>query len=59
MLPEVSVILPVYNAELFLEESIQSILGQFYSDIELIVVNDGSSDRSADIISGWAAKDVD
>lgn len=58
MLPEVSVILPVYNADLFLEESIQSILGQFYSDIELIVVNDGSSDRSADIISGWAAKDV-
>ncbi len=46
----VSVILPVYNAELYVRESIQSILNQSFSDFELIVLNDGSTDASERVI---------
>lgn len=49
-LPEISVILPVYNAASFLEESIQSILNQSFSNFELIIINDGSTDASQSII---------
>lgn len=48
--PYVSVIMPVYNAGPYLQEAIGSILGQTYSDFELIVVDDGSTDDSASII---------
>lgn len=47
---KVSVLIPVYNAEAYLEESIGSILNQSYSNIEIIVVNDGSTDRSAELL---------
>ena len=47
--PKVSVILPVYNGEKFLKEAIESVLAQDYSNLELIVVDDGSSDHSAEI----------
>src|SRR5690625_148372 len=43
---KISVIMPVYNTEEFLEKSIQSILNQTYKEIELIVINDGSNDGS-------------
>lgn len=49
--PLVSVILPVYNAELYVKETIQSILNQTFSDFELIILNDGSTDKSEEIIS--------
>ncbi|HQQ94608.1 MAG TPA: glycosyltransferase family 2 protein [Bacteroidia bacterium] len=49
----VSVILPVYNAEHFVQEAIQSILDQSYTRIELIVVNDGSNDSSENIIRAF------
>lgn len=55
--PIVSVIVPVYNAELWLEECIDSVLGQTCEDIELICVDDGSTDRSADILAEYAKKD--
>lgn len=45
----VSVICPVYNAELFLAEAIDSVLAQDFSDFELLLVDDGSTDRSSDI----------
>ncbi|MDA7926715.1 glycosyltransferase [Verrucomicrobiales bacterium] len=45
-----SVILPAYNAERHLAEAVRSVLAQSFSDFELIVINDGSSDRTADII---------
>lgn len=45
----ISVVIPIYNQELFIEESIQSVLKQSYPFIELILVNDGSTDRSLDI----------
>jgi glycosyltransferase involved in cell wall biosynthesis len=48
--PKISVILPVYNAEKYLSEAIQSILDQSYSDFEFIIINDGSKDRSEEIV---------
>ena len=46
---KVSVIIPVYNAERFLEQSIKSVINQTYSNIEIIIVNDGSTDKSVEI----------
>ena len=48
--PKISVLLPVYNAEKYIEQAIQSILNQTFSDFELIIINDGSTDNSLDII---------
>lgn len=48
--PRVSVILPVYNGEEFLHDSVESILNQSFDDLELIVINDGSSDGTATIL---------
>ncbi len=48
--PLISVILPVYNGEMFLAESILSILEQSYNNIELIIINDGSNDSSEKVI---------
>lgn len=45
-----SVILPVFNAETYLKEAIRSVLGQTYSDFELILIDDGSTDKSSEII---------
>ena len=56
--PLVSVVMPVYNAERFVEAAMESILHQTYSRLELIVVDDGSTDRSWDIIQKRARRDV-
>lgn len=53
----VSVVMPVYNGEKYLSEALDSVLSQTYSNWELIVVNDGSSDGSVDIIKKYVAKD--
>lgn len=50
---EISVIMSVYNAEDFLDESIQSILNQTFKDFEFIIINDGSSDTSLQIIEKY------
>lgn len=55
--PEVSVILPCYNGEPFLEEAVRSILNQTLHDIELIVVDDGSTDASAATLARIACED--
>ena len=52
--PLISVILPVYNTEKFLNESINSILEQTYTHFELIIVNDGSTDASQSIIDHYS-----
>ena len=48
---KVSVIIPVYNSEKFLSESIKSILDQSYKNIEIIAVDDGSTDNSLEILN--------
>jgi GT2 family glycosyltransferase len=51
--PLVSVIIPVYNGERFLAEALHSVLSQDYQPIEVIVVDDGSTDRSSEIIHSF------
>ncbi|MGL5273831.1 MAG: glycosyltransferase family 2 protein, partial [Phocaeicola sp.] len=58
MNPLISIIMPVYQAEKYLHYSIPSVLQQTYSNIELILVNDGSTDQSASICDAFAAKDA-
>lgn len=53
----ISVIVPVYNAEKFLDKCIESILSQTFTDFEAILVNDGSTDKSGEICDIWAQKD--
>ena len=55
--PKVSIVLPVYNVEKYLHKSLQSILSQSFQDIEVIAVNDGSTDSSGEILSEYAQKD--
>ena len=49
-MPIISVVMPVYNAESFLEEAINSILRQTFYDFEFIIINDGSTDKTEEII---------
>ena len=55
--PMVSIIVPVYNAEKYLKECIDSILAQTYSDFELICVDDGSTDNSLAVLKAYQKKD--
>lgn len=57
-MPEISVIVPVYKAEAFLRRCVDSILEQTFTDFELILVDDGSPDRSGAICDEYAAKDA-
>lgn len=55
--PKVSLILPIYNMEKFLERCVDSILAQTYDNLEIILVNDGSKDRSDEICKKYASLD--
>lgn len=55
--PRVSVGMPVYNAEQFIEESLESILGQTFEDFELIISDNASTDRTEEICRSHATKD--
>lgn len=55
--PAASVILPVYNAGRYLETAIESVLGQTFTDFELLLLNDGSTDGSPAVLERWVAKD--
>src|SRR5699024_9325161 len=52
----VSVIVPIYNAEDFMRETLDSILAQTYKDIEIMCIDDMSTDSSRDIIAEYASK---
>ncbi|MCK5149960.1 glycosyltransferase [Candidatus Pacearchaeota archaeon] len=56
-LPKLSVVMPVYNIEEYLEESIMSILSQTFSDFELIIIFNGTTDNSFEIAKRYAQKD--
>lgn len=56
-IPKISIIIPVYNVEDYLEECLDSIINQPLKDIEIICVNDGSTDKSLDILKKYATKD--
>ena len=54
---KISVIVPVYNTQPFLERCLQSIINNTYKNIEIICINDGSTDRSLNILNVYAAQD--
>ena len=56
-MPRISVILPVYNVDKYLEKCIDSILNQTFDDFELICIDDGSTDTSLSILKEYANKD--
>lgn len=56
-MPILSVIIPVYNVSLYLDECLNSVVNQSLQDIEIICINDGSTDGSLDILKRWRKKD--
>ena len=56
-IPLLTVLMPIYNAEKFLAESINSILSQTYSDFEMLILDDASTDNSLKIIKAYAKED--
>ena len=57
MTPRISVIIPIYNTEQFLKECVGSVLDQSYQDLEIILVDDGSTDLSGMICDQYASRD--
>ena len=55
--PRVSIVIPVYNAEKYLDRCIESAVNQIYKETEIILVDDGSTDSSFEICTKWAEKD--
>ena len=55
--PEITIIIPVYNCELYIEECLESVAGQTFENFEALVVNDGSNDASEEIIMNFVNKD--
>ena len=56
--PKISVIVPVYNAERYLHRCIDSILAQTFTDFEVLLIDDGSKDKSGEICDEYAKKDI-
>ena len=54
----VSVIVPVYNSEKYIRRCLDSLVNQSYENIEIIIVNDGSTDASGEICNAYAEKDL-
>lgn len=56
-MPKISIVVPIYNVEKYLKQCLDSILNQTFKDIEIICVNDGSTDGSVQILDEYKAKD--
>jgi len=56
-MPRVSVVVPIYNVEAYLDECLESLAAQTFEDLEIVMVDDGSTDRSAAIAEKFAARD--
>ena len=57
-MPEISVILPVYNSQDYIKKAIESVLSQTFADFELIIINDGSTDNTLNIINQFEDKRI-
>ena len=55
---KISIIMPIYNKENYLSESIDSVLAQSFKDFELLCINDGSTDNSLEILRNYQLKDT-
>ena len=56
--PKVSIVIPVYNVENFLEQCMDSAIQQTLEDIEIICIDDGSTDKSGEILDAYARQDT-
>lgn len=56
-MPAISVIIPVYKVEPYLDACVSSVVGQTFSDLEILLVDDGSPDRCPELCDTWAQKD--
>ncbi len=56
-MPKVSIVLPTYNGEKYIRESVESIINQSFTDWELIIVDDCSTDHTAMIVDQYASED--
>lgn len=54
--PLVSIVIPVYNHEKYVEEALNSVLNQTYPNLEVIIIDDGSKDKSPELVDQWLAK---
>src|SRR5690242_20811965 len=57
-MPKVSVLMPVYNAEHYLQTAVESVLNQTFKDFELVAFDDGSTDRSLSMLRAFESKDA-
>ena len=57
--PKISVVMPVFNAEHFVSNSIESILNQSYKNFEFIIIDDGSSDKTDIVLNYYRTKDLE
>lgn len=55
--PSVSVLVPIYNVQRYLPQCLEALCGQTLRDLEIVAINDGSTDDSLAILQEWAAKD--
>ena len=57
MQPKISVIIPAYNIEGYLGRTLDSVLAQTYKNLEILIINDGSTDNTAKVIEDYTEKD--